>query len=109
MSDEDLITRVTIHDHKIALLERRSELDSQKISEIHDVVTKMKAAMEASPKCPSPGLCLELHNRVNTLWDAQSEAKGGWKVLVWLVGGSGLFGGALGAAATWLTQHLQRP
>jgi hypothetical protein len=40
--------------------------------------------------------------QLQTMNDTLTEARGGWKVMMWIGGGAGV----IGAAVTWLAQHL---
>ena len=60
------------------------------VRHLADSLDKQTAAMD------------KLSNRIQTIENTLLEAKGGWKVMMWIAGGSS----AVGAIATWFVKDI---
>ena len=110
---------------RVATLEERAraqgELNAHFATKLDAIVAgvarlETMAALAGAKACPAPGKCLELaetlsrqvleletlRGSVADLEQAAAEARGGWKMLVFIAGAAGTCGSVIG----WLVSHF---
>ncbi len=74
-----------------------NEINPREYGELEATVRHLAKALEDQTKTMK-----EMSDRIKTVEDTLLEAKGGWKVMMWIAGGSS----AAGAIATWFVKDI---
>lgn len=113
MNNGNMETRVSILEEKARQLEQDRLLLHSKLDAIAAALAELKtlAALAKSNECPAPGTCLQLREEirvlreeVDVLKELVAQQKGGWKLLVAIVGAAT----ACGSLLTWLVNHFHK-